>query len=103
MRHLIAEEAQSAVGLADLQIVGDLQRLLVGRQFGDVVGREEADLAQTLALPPIGVARIDHRHFVAGPAFRWRETLFLYGHVQEKETNKKQKKSAAYLRSSSSD
>lgn len=47
-----------------LQIVRDLQRFLPRLQPRAVVGREVAHAAETLALPPVLVRGVDHRHLV---------------------------------------
>ena len=45
----------------------DLQGPLSRLQLGYVLGREEAHLAQTLALPPVRVRGVHHGQLVAGP------------------------------------
>lgn len=47
-----------------LKIVRHLKRALSSLQLGAVLGREVADLAQALALPPVGVRRVDHGHLL---------------------------------------
>ena len=62
---LIAEQTHAILSVSDLQVMGHLQRPLTGLQLGDVLGGEEAHLAQTLALPPVRVGGVDHSQLVA--------------------------------------
>ena len=96
---LIAEQLVQSAAVcisfgAELQVVRHLQGLLIRRQFGNIFGREKARPAQTFAAPPIGIAGIDHRHFVSGPA-DGRKTNSIWVNWMRQQTIK-------YFKSSSS-